>query len=571
MTGERTLPGAGLTGYWNLGDSSWKPGMDTNLRAVSALLQLTVKTRTTALPGSPAQGDMHLVPSGASVSPNQIALYDSAAWVYVAPRLGTRAFVQDESKFYWWNGTAWTLETSGGADGSYKGAYVAAGGAQTRTFDAGTIPSEFTWTNGTGSIVSRADATAGTTNALRFATITGSQTTKFSFPANATLTTNTLTIRYETSSESLCDYFRVWIDGVEVYTDSGTGSGFEQYSTTLAPGAHTIELRYTKDGSVDTGSDTTWISKIVYPNGDAGAVYAVGDTVTYGGVTWYCTTANASDTPSTSSTQWAPFDSGTATLAGDVTGAVGATTVAKIRGVNVSATTPTTNQVLKFDGTNWAPAADASATAVTMAGDVTGPSGTSVVVALQGRAVAATAPSDGQAIVWDATGTTWKPATVASGSTSPLTTKGDLHTYTTVDARLGIGTNGQILTADSTQASGLKWVAPSYDLPVYIPDKPTTSMICARIAVVRAFDLPVSLTGSVASAGTAATASTVFTLYKNTTSIGTVTFAAAGTTGTFSFASAVSFAAGDVVRIIAPATADTTLADISITLMGSRT
>tara|TARA_R110002074_G_scaffold339171_1_gene509673 strand:- start:296 stop:508 length:213 start_codon:yes stop_codon:yes gene_type:complete len=38
-----------------------------------------------------------------------------------------------------------------------------------------------------------------------------------------------------------------------------------------------------------------------------------------------------------------------------------------------------------------------------------------------------------------------------------LTTKGDTHGYTTENARVPIGTNDQVLTADSTVALGLAW------------------------------------------------------------------------------------------------------------------
>lgn len=47
------------------------------------------------------------------------------------------------------------------------------------------------------------------------------------------------------------------------------------------------------------------------------------------------------------------------------------------------------------------------------------------------------------------------------GSGSPLTTKGDLYTYSTTNARLGVGTNGQVLKANSATATGLEWGAAS--------------------------------------------------------------------------------------------------------------
>lgn len=51
--------------------------------------------------------------------------------------------------------------------------------------------------------------------------------------------------------------------------------------------------------------------------------------------------------------------------------------------------------------------------------------------------------------------------TFNSKLTSPLTTKGDLLGFSTVNARIPVGTNGQLLSADSTQTLGVKWITPA--------------------------------------------------------------------------------------------------------------
>jgi len=53
---------------------------------------------------------------------------------------------------------------------------------------------------------------------------------------------------------------------------------------------------------------------------------------------------------------------------------------------------------------------------------------------------------------------TWKPYSGGGGGSSPLTTKGDLYTRNaSADARLPVGLNTQVLIADSSTATGLKW------------------------------------------------------------------------------------------------------------------
>lgn len=119
----------------------------------------------------------------------------------------------------------------------------------------------------------------------------------------------------------------------------------------------------------------------------------------------------------------------------------------------------------------------------------------------------------------------------------------------------------------NTVAEALNYVAAKtipYDIDGFCSGKPATSAHVLAFVATRAFTLPQNLTGSYAKSQTAATAETVLTVYKNASSIGTMTFAALGTSATFTFASAVSFAAGDVLRVVAPASQDSTLADLAL-------
>lgn len=90
------------------------------------------------------------------------------------------------------------------------------------------------------------------------------------------------------------------------------------------------------------------------------------------------------------------------------------------------------------------------------------------------------------------------------------------------------------------------------------------------IQLQRPVTMAANFTGSGAKAKTAATAQTIFSVKKNGAEVGTITFEASGTTGILATTGGtdVSFAAGDVLEVVGPGTADTTLANVTITLVG---
>ena len=112
-------------------------------------------------------------------------------------------------------------------------------------------------------------------------------------------------------------------------------------------------------------------------------------------------------------------------------------------------------------------------------------------------------------------------------------------------------------------------VAP-YDAYGCFNGVPTADLVLVYVPVAREITFPASLTGSRMIARTAATASTVFSIKKNGTEFGTATFAAAGTSATFTAASETIFSAGDILTMTAPSTADATLAGLGWVLVGTR-
>ena len=74
----------------------------------------------------------------------------------------------------------------------------------------------------------------------------------------------TLSFKWKTSSEQNYDKLNLYVDGSLVTSISGS-LGWATYTRTItAEGSHTVEWRYTKDGSVSSGSDCGWVDDVVW-------------------------------------------------------------------------------------------------------------------------------------------------------------------------------------------------------------------------------------------------------------------------------------------------------------------
>lgn len=169
-----------------------------------------------------------------------------------------------------------------------------------------------------------------------------------------------------------------------------------------------------------------------------------------------------------------------------MTGTQGATSVGKIQGRTVASTAPTNNQVLTYNAgsSQWEPAASLSVatngalggikattgkitldgtgaiTAIaadtagsatnfsgSLAGDVSGTQGSTVVGKLQGRTVASTAPTGNQVLTYNAGSSQWEPATPAGGGSVPYTVGTNSGTNNTAAGNFATVMGGQYASA----------------------------------------------------------------------------------------------------------------------------
>ena len=85
------------------------------LRKLEALVIGEIVSRTTtAQPGSPADGAVYVVPTGAtggwSAQVDSVAHFTNGSWRYYPPQTGWRLFVADEQITIRWDGSDWAAE-----------------------------------------------------------------------------------------------------------------------------------------------------------------------------------------------------------------------------------------------------------------------------------------------------------------------------------------------------------------------------------------------------------------------------------------------------------------------------
>jgi hypothetical protein len=133
------------------------------------------------------------------------------------------------------------------------------GGQYIQDFEGGMLPGELDTGGNAVWIVDSGNPIAGAWSAAS-GVISHNQSSTLTLPATFAIA-GTVEFTHEESTESNYDYLEFWLDGVMQAEWSGANAA-QAASYPVAAGAHTLEWRYTKDGSVNSGSDRVWVDDI---------------------------------------------------------------------------------------------------------------------------------------------------------------------------------------------------------------------------------------------------------------------------------------------------------------------
>lgn len=233
------------------------------------------------------------------------------------------------------------------------------------------------------------------------------------------------------------------------------GSG-ASVTVTDNPGSGRVDVTIsaTGTGGVITSINTDATAAQVLAVGTAGTDYAIVDNGT-GTHTFNLPTASASNRGALSTTDWSTFNgkqAGDATLtslaAYNTNGLMTQTAADTFTGRTLTGTTSRV-AITNGDGVSGNPTLDIDAAYV----------GQSSITTL---GTVSTGTWSATTIALNKGGTGQTTQTTAFDALSPTTTKGDIIVDDGTDAiRLAVGSNTQVLTADSGETSGVKWATPA--------------------------------------------------------------------------------------------------------------